>query len=510
MFCNKCGKENPSGATYCNSCGGAVSGNTKSKGDNKNLMIIIVALVSVLVILIGAAVFLFLSKSSSDAGIGSKQETNSSLTGESNSSSSNTSSNTDDIYYEFISNLMSVVDQSGYDYSQMGLPDYLRYTVGSNAQSLAYALIDLDGDGTNELLISNEVDNFYVGSISSLYGIVDGKVTPIVNSEERVSVRLLSDLSLGIDGSSGYNDSSWGNFKFNNNKLVQVSEYVFQPINESDPHNSAWFGVPYNGGEFRYDQTYQLGDQEETQFYNKQSDQYAIKYSLCSSIGTTQVQTTSSSSVIDFDELVRTGQAIHGYGYLYEDLGLDDVYNGRGGPAYAMIGSSTDSLLYYGGYGFLYWVVNNSVYVSYPSCEYAFDLGNILSPNYNSGDVIVLDGTEHILDAVARNELADDKLSLYKNSTNLLTGMECYTKLENWIDTHTFPVIVFPGTWTSETEFALYGGDTIPYIVTDFSYILNNEDIFIDTLINRIDGSILVLVNGGDYISIDTWYNSNF
>lgn len=183
-----------------------------------------------------------------------------------------------ELYWDFIDELITIVDTDDIDYEAIGLPSYLRYTRGENANTMGFAFLDLNHDGIDELLISREVDNRYSGYISSLFTIIEGEISHVAMSHERSQLYLLSDLSIVNTGSNGYNNSVRYTYEFQLNELVKTQEHIFKPINENDPDNTAWFNVPYINGEFDTTQIRMLSEQETTELFQQESEQFQIEY----------------------------------------------------------------------------------------------------------------------------------------------------------------------------------------------------------------------------------------
>lgn len=111
----------------------------------------------------------------------------------------------------------------------------------SDYETYGYLKKDLDGDGTEELIIgSNPVDQADGGNsvIYDLYTMKDGQVVHVFDGWERNRFYLCEDGTIANEGSSGAAYSSWSYYKYSDGE-IKIVESVF--TDEDDNGNGHWY-----------------------------------------------------------------------------------------------------------------------------------------------------------------------------------------------------------------------------------------------------------------------------
>ena len=88
---------------------------------------------------------------------------------------------------------------------------------------IGFCLLDIDGDGSEELLIGNISDDYPEKCIYDVYSIVDGEVKRVLSSIERERFFINADGMILDDGSSGASNSSmlWGELDTKSGQLTE-------------------------------------------------------------------------------------------------------------------------------------------------------------------------------------------------------------------------------------------------------------------------------------------------
>lgn len=121
---------------------------------------------------------------------------------------------------------------------------YFDYTMPATPADAGYAMMDLDGNGVPELLVST-VDAAKEGMIYDLYTIAGGNVVHAVTGGERYCYYLCEDNTIYYWGSSGASNSREISYTINpDTGLLSANETVV--FDENENKNSPWF---YGTGE---------------------------------------------------------------------------------------------------------------------------------------------------------------------------------------------------------------------------------------------------------------------
>jgi len=115
---------------------------------------------------------------------------------------------------------------------------------------IGYTLMDLDGDGTSELLISPVANAASDGMIYDLYSVVNGKVVHLASSGERDRYYLSEGNTVNNESSSGASLSSNTNYAVNARGTLDVKQVIVFD-SDADPEN-AFYGTTSNGTVYDY------------------------------------------------------------------------------------------------------------------------------------------------------------------------------------------------------------------------------------------------------------------
>jgi hypothetical protein len=104
------------------------------------------------------------------------------------------------------------------DYLTNGFPTQLIYCMGNAPyKTIGYTLLDLDGDGVQELLIGEAAnDPFYDCILLQMYTLENGKVVKVLSSEEGASYQLCEDSTIALNGGATH-------YAYSNGTLSEVS-----------------------------------------------------------------------------------------------------------------------------------------------------------------------------------------------------------------------------------------------------------------------------------------------
>lgn len=122
---------------------------------------------------------------------------------------------------------------------------------------IGYQLIDLNGDGTDELIVSPIFDadqGYDVSMIYDLYTLKDGKTVHLVASGERDRYYLCEDNTLYNEGSSSALESSFMSFSVSDDASLVLNEVYLYDGWEDEQH--PWFyatGDVFGGSDEYYD-----------------------------------------------------------------------------------------------------------------------------------------------------------------------------------------------------------------------------------------------------------------
>ncbi len=135
-------------------------------------------------------------------------------------------------YGEILAKYVTAIEE-GWDFSRCDRED-INVTV-SNLESptdLRYALLDLDRDGTEELLISD-------GSlIYDLYAVEEGQVIHVLRGAERNAYALTRDMLILNTGSNGAASTVYTLYRYFSGNLIVDTQVIFDAA--QDPENP-WF-----------------------------------------------------------------------------------------------------------------------------------------------------------------------------------------------------------------------------------------------------------------------------
>ena len=111
------------------------------------------------------------------------------------------------------------------------LPLLIMYCVGDAPfDNIGYLLLDVDGDGTQELLIGTTVDDpFYAPIVFEMYTLSpDGSVARVFSSQERARYYLCDDNSFLFEGANSAADSVSCSYSYADGTLTEIADTVAQ------------------------------------------------------------------------------------------------------------------------------------------------------------------------------------------------------------------------------------------------------------------------------------------
>ena len=144
-------------------------------------------------------------------------------------------------YYQAISQRMDAGNLT-----ENGLNYMLAYSYGDSPLSrIGYTLQDLDGDGTEELLIGCRTGDAYSDEIVlELFTVKDGAAVNIFSSGERDRYYLCSDGTIANEASSSAFESHFRYYTYQNGALALREEFGFDlAANRNEP----WYRVSADG-----------------------------------------------------------------------------------------------------------------------------------------------------------------------------------------------------------------------------------------------------------------------
>ena len=122
----------------------------------------------------------------------------------------------------------------------------------NNYDFLGYALMDLDGNGVQELILASDAYNSnYPNVIYGIYSLQNGSVVCATMSRARERYFMLNDGSFLMRGSSGAMYSHWITYKFSGTSL-SLQEQIWT---SDEPHDLAdfapyyYYSIPYGTGD---------------------------------------------------------------------------------------------------------------------------------------------------------------------------------------------------------------------------------------------------------------------
>lgn len=110
-----------------------------------------------------------------------------------------------------------------------------------NAEEPGYLVRDLNGDGTDELLIGcsgTEPGDSQHSVVYDIYTVWEGKLIHVLNGWERNRYYLCENGRIANEGSNGAADSSWTYFSFDGEKLILQEAVIY---NEEKDQENPWF-----------------------------------------------------------------------------------------------------------------------------------------------------------------------------------------------------------------------------------------------------------------------------
>lgn len=103
---------------------------------------------------------------------------------------------------------------------------YLAGREMGGADNLGYCLMDINGDGIDELIIGTAGDDAYTGMFFDMYTIVEGQRVLVASSGERDRYYVCEDYTIANEGSGGASNSVWNYYEFVSGQL-ELKEGVF-------------------------------------------------------------------------------------------------------------------------------------------------------------------------------------------------------------------------------------------------------------------------------------------
>ena len=151
----------------------------------------------------------------------------------------NGASNTEEELYreildQFYDNITSgwVDYEATYEYGDTEDISYLfplYYADPSNIDLIGYQFIDLDNDGTSELLIGMDGEEYYQAVIIDLYTVKDGQIVHLASSGERYRYQLCEDGTIYLYGSSSAASSAYEHYELIDGELSMIECVWFEP-----------------------------------------------------------------------------------------------------------------------------------------------------------------------------------------------------------------------------------------------------------------------------------------
>lgn len=140
-------------------------------------------------------------------------------------------------YDELIELIVDI--NTNYEDPRQGCIDYgISYIFGSyNTYDYSgFYLLDLDGDGTEELLLGPNSEYSTIGIVYMIYTIQDGKLEMVCSGGERDTYHLCEDNYILEEGTGGAANGLEAYYRFENGKLVLVDGMVYDGwYNEDNP-----------------------------------------------------------------------------------------------------------------------------------------------------------------------------------------------------------------------------------------------------------------------------------
>ena len=106
-----------------------------------------------------------------------------------------------------------------YDYlEELGVSSVFNY----RSKDMGYRLIDIDNNGTEELVLGANGSEEYPSVIYDVYTMKDGKMLHVLNGWERNRFYLCENGMFANEGSSGAANSTWNYYRYNGKKIEFV------------------------------------------------------------------------------------------------------------------------------------------------------------------------------------------------------------------------------------------------------------------------------------------------
>lgn len=122
------------------------------------------------------------------------------------------------------------------EYNENGLA-YITYTI-ENTDDFGYYIVDVDEDGTEELILGAVSKNGYNGMVYDLYTMKDGNLVQIMTSGERDRYYLCENNEIANEGSGSAMTSSWAYYSLISGELVMKEHILYDAYYDAE---NPWF-----------------------------------------------------------------------------------------------------------------------------------------------------------------------------------------------------------------------------------------------------------------------------
>lgn len=173
----------------------------------------------------------------------------------------NTEVNYEEVYAEIIDEYATMItlDTNYLEDGIAGISEMLMYeNVDYVLENTGYAIIDLSGDNTPELIIANPTEPM---EIYAVYTVIDGEASFVFEGWSRNRYYLLEDNYILNEGSSGAADSSVGKYRLSEDGTMLVCEELWYTASTDD--NEIGYYYSENGDR----EASVLYEGEETEFW---------------------------------------------------------------------------------------------------------------------------------------------------------------------------------------------------------------------------------------------------
>lgn len=139
-------------------------------------------------------------------------------------------------YDEIINKVVDVnMDGTGDLWSKLEEQNICKLLASSSVlKQCGFYLIDLDGDGIEEMLLGENGEGAYDGIVYEIYSIKDGELIKVCEGGERESYYLCSDNIIYRTGSSGASNTNYEFYEYKNGKLVAKTIVIYYGTLDSD------------------------------------------------------------------------------------------------------------------------------------------------------------------------------------------------------------------------------------------------------------------------------------